>query len=113
MADSNWVFWGGLLGLIALLAFVQKPAPTAMAGPPSAEVQRRVQEQIQAPIAPTPVPTIPTNQCGSTRFAYPNFAGTPRAGHGCIDSNDCMNHPPVGFPYYQECCVEDGTCFTR
>ena len=112
MSDSNWVFWGGLLGLIALLALVQKPAPTAVVRPPPEEVQRRIWEQIQAPIAPTPIPTIPTNQCDSTRFAYPDFTGTPRVGQGCVDDLDCQNHPPVGFPYYQQCCTQDGTCFT-
>ena len=67
----------------------------------------------QAPPQPIPVvPTMPTNSCGSTRFGYPDFTGTPREGSGCSDSLDCQLHPPAGHPEYQQCCTEDGTCFT-
>ena len=111
MADNTMYMIMGAIGLLALLAFMQRPAPTAVA-PPSPEVQRRIWEQIEAPPAPTPVPTRSTNMCGSARFGYPNFAGTPRVGQKCVDDTDCQQHSPVGFPHYQQCCRADGTCFT-
>jgi len=115
MTDSTMYMLMGAVGILALLAFIQKPEPTPTAAPPSPEVQRRIWEQIEAPPAPTPVPTAPgqtTNMCGSARFAYPDFSGTPRAGQKCADDIDCQNHPPVGFPHYDQCCRADGTCFT-
>ena len=111
MAKEEWMLMvGGLIAILAFLAMRQPPTPTV--APPSPEVQRRIWEQIEAPPEPTPVPTRSTNMCGSARFGYPNFAGTPRAGMGCSDDLDCQNHPPVGFPHYQQCCRADGTCFT-
>lgn len=107
------------LGLIfggALLYFwsrLQQPASSATVTPPTQELLERIYEQIEAEPEPTPVPTRETNECGYPRFGYPNFAGTPRAGQGCVDDIDCQNHPPAGHPEYQECCQEDGTCFTR
>ena len=101
---------GGLIAILAFLAMRQQPAQAAK--PPSPEVQKRIWEQIEAPPGLTPVPTRSTNMCGSARFAYPNFAGTPRAGMGCSDDLDCQLHAPVGFPQYQQCCRADGTCFT-
>lgn len=112
---KEWMLaFGGLFALLIFLA-MRRPEPTPTAAPPPPEVQQKIWEQIEAPPAPTPVPTAPgqtTNMCGSARFAYPNFAGTPRAGQGCADDLDCQNHPPVGFPHYQQCCRADGTCFT-
>lgn len=113
MAEKEWLLmFGGLIALLAFLA-LRKPEPTARISPPLEETQRRIWEQIVSPPTPTPIPTRDTNACGSPGFGYPNFAGTPRAGEGCVDSLDCQNHPPVGHPEYQECCIQDGTCFTR
>lgn len=114
MSDDIMYVMLGAFGLLALLAFVRPQEPAVAVRPPSQEVQRRIWEQIEAPVAPTPVaPTQVTNACGADRFGYPDFTGTPRAGSPCVDSIDCQLHPPAGHPEYQECCVEDGTCFTR
>jgi hypothetical protein len=117
MADKDWLLLGGgLFGLMALIAFLamrREEAPAADV-PPPIEVQERIWEQMEAPPM-EPVPTAPgqaTNACGSARFGYPDFAGTPRVGQKCVDDWDCQQHPPVGFPYYQQCCIHDGTCFT-
>lgn len=113
MAEKE-LLWigGGILGLIMLLLFLRKAEEVPAAAPPPAEVQRRIWEQIEAPPEVPVVPTIATNACGSTRFGYPDFSGTPRVGQGCVDTIDCQNHPPVGHPEYQQCCTQDGTCFT-
>ena len=103
----------GAIGLLALLAFFRRPDEMAYQAPPSQEIQERIWAQIEASPGIPVMPTIPTNACGATRFAYPDFSGTPRVGEGCVDSLDCQNHPPLSFPYYQECCTQDGTCFTR
>ena len=114
MANDMMYMLMGAIGLLSLMAFIQRPEPTSTVAPPSQEIQQRIWEQIEAPIGPTPTaPTITTNACGSAHFAFPNFVGTPREGMGCIDSLDCQNHPPIGYPSYQECCPDDGTCFTR
>jgi len=113
MADNMMYALMGAIGLLALLAFLQRPEQIAYQAPPSKEVQEQIWAQIETPQGISVMPTIPTNACGATRFAYPDFSGTPRVGQGCVDSLDCQNHPPVGFPNYQECCPADGTCFTR
>ena len=114
MAKNEWMLMsGGLLGLLILMLFLRRPQEiTPTAAPPPMEVQRRIWEQIEAPPGVPVVPTMPTNACGSTRFGYPDFSGTPREGQKSVDDWDCQTHSPVGFPYYQQCCVEDGTCFT-
>ena len=111
--DSLLLALGFLIGGIALYNYLLRP-PTATVAPPSQEIQQKIWEQIEAPITPTPIPTpvTITNACGSTRFGYPDFTGTPREGSGCVDSLDCQQHPVPGHPEYQQCCTQDGTCFT-
>jgi hypothetical protein len=107
------------IGGFALYSYIksQEQAPVPTAAPPSMQVQEAIWQQISAPVQPqTDYPytqggVVPTNACGQTDFGMPNFAGTPREGHGCIDSLDCTNHPPLGHPDYMNCCPDDGTCY--